>query len=71
MFLRDEYTRTIMGGSSAQPPGPAGVLAYRRGKELSGAVPAIENESGRTTLPVGSAVLGRAQDMVLFLAFLA
>jgi hypothetical protein len=41
------------------------------GKGISGAVPAIGNEQGRGTLPVASVVLGRAQDMVLFLAFLA
>ena len=41
------------------------------GRGISGAVPAIGNEPGRATLPVASAVLGQAQDMVLFLAFLA
>jgi hypothetical protein len=41
------------------------------GKGISGAASAIGNEPGRSTLPVASIVLGRAQDMVLFLAFLA
>jgi hypothetical protein len=41
------------------------------GKAISGAVPAIGNEPGRSTLPVVSAVLARAQDIAFFLAFLA
>jgi hypothetical protein len=53
-------------------PPPHGLPGFSRvGREgISGAVPAIGNEPGRGTLPVASVVLGRAQDMVLFLAFL-
>jgi hypothetical protein len=40
-------------------------------KGVSRAVPAIGNEPSRATLPVVSAVLARAQDIALFLAFLA
>jgi hypothetical protein len=70
--LRDEYTRTLE---------PARALAAETlklegsrlsaGKGISGAVPAIGNEPGRGTLPVASAILARAQDIALFLAFLA
>ena len=49
----------------------ASTPAYRRGRRFRGAVPAIGNEPGRGTLPVVSAVLARAQDIALFLAFLA
>jgi hypothetical protein len=41
------------------------------GKGISGVVPGIGTEPGRATLPVASAALGRAPDIVLFLAFVA
>ena len=58
-------------GSTSQttPARPAGVLAS--GLEgISGALPAIGNEPGQILLPIVSAVLVGAQDMVLLLAFL-
>ena len=71
MFLRDPYTRTIKGDI---PPSSQGLPEFSPvgGEEEFGeAVPAIGNEPGRGTQPVGSAVLARAQDIALFLAFLA
>ena len=62
--------------NSMQPMGasrlgqPAGVLASRL-EGISEVLPAIGNEPGRILLPVVSADLLRAQDMVLFLAFVA
>jgi hypothetical protein len=60
-----------LAGSTSQttPARPAGVLASRL-EGISGALPAIGNEPGQILLPVVSAVLVRAQDMVLFLAFM-
>jgi len=71
MFLRGEYTRTVNGDL---PPSHTrscwgSRLSARKG--ISVAVPAIGNEPGRTTLPVASAVPAGAQDIALFLAFLA
>jgi hypothetical protein len=71
MFLRDEYTRTIKGGSPAQPARACGGSLLSAGKGITGAIPPIGNEPGRSTLPVASAVHARAQDIALFLAFLA
>jgi len=71
MFLRDEYTRTIKAISRPAPTRACRGSRLSAGKAISGAVPAIGNEPGRATLPVASAVLARAQDIALFLAFLA
>src|ERR1035441_2151208 len=55
----------------APPPPPRACRGSRlsAGKGILRAVPAIGNEPGRATLPVVSAVLVRAQDIALFLAF--
>jgi aconitase A len=55
--------------SKTTPARPAGVLASRLGG-ISVALPVIGSEPSQILLPVVSAVLVRAQDMVLFLAFL-
>jgi hypothetical protein len=55
-------------------PPPHGLPRFSRvGQEgdFGGALPAIGNEPDRGILPVASAVLVRAPDIALFLAFLA
>src|SRR5271169_2988948 len=59
------------GGSPAQDPQGLSGFSPVGGEGIPRAVPAIGNEPGRSTLPVASAVLARAQDIALFLAFLA
>src|ERR1035441_7258113 len=71
MFLRDEYTRTTKG--DLPPSHPRACWGSRQSAEngISGAVPAIGDEPGRSTLPVASDALAGVQDIALFLAFLA
>ena len=65
---------TCVSGTIPRPDRPRTACRGSRlsaGKGLSGAIPAIGNEPGRGTLPVVSAVIVRAPDIALFLAFLA